>query len=71
MGDEIVLIHLGTNRIYQMNRTSARVWELLTAGHDLGSIREVMCAEFDVEEADLLREMEAFFRLLTEEKLAT
>jgi hypothetical protein len=44
---------------------------LLTAGHDLGSIREVMCAEFDVEEADLIREMEAFFRLLTEEKLAT
>lgn len=71
MGDEIVLIHLGTNRIYQMNRTSARVWELLSAGHDLESIRAVMCEEFDVDEASLMREMEAFLQLLTEEKLAT
>ena len=71
IGDEIVLIHLRTNRIYEMNRTSARVWELQVDRHDVESIRAAMCAEFDVGEADLTREMDAFFRLLVEEKLAS
>ena len=71
IGSEIVLIHLRTNRIYEMNRTSARVWELLVGRPDVESIRTVMCAEFDVGEAELTREMDAFFRLLVEEKLAS
>ena len=71
IGSEIVLIHLRTNRIYEMNRTSARVWELLVGRHDVESIRAAMRAEFDVSEAELTREMDAFFRMLVEEKLAS
>lgn len=29
LGEEIVLVHLKTNRMYSLNRTGARVWELL------------------------------------------
>jgi hypothetical protein len=27
--DEVVLVHLRTNRIYKLNETGARLWELL------------------------------------------
>src|SRR6059058_4115049 len=50
MDDQYVLVQLQTNRIYQLNRTGARLWELLEAGHDLQQAQEQMLLEFDVDE---------------------
>ena len=57
MDDQYVLIQLETNRIYQLNRTGAQLWELLEAGRDLEQAQEQMQREFDVDEQQLRREV--------------
>jgi hypothetical protein len=62
MEDQYVLVHLQTNRIYQLNRTGARLWELLEAGHDLEQAQEQMLREFDVDQLGLRNEVNALMR---------
>ena len=51
VGDEVVLVHLGTNQIYALNETGARFWELLTEGRTRAEILGALTAEFDATEA--------------------
>jgi hypothetical protein len=51
--DEIVLVHLHTNRIFSLNATGARLWKLLDAGHDRDEIHAQMTREYTVD-ADVL-----------------
>jgi hypothetical protein len=44
-----VLINLRTNRIYELNTTGTRIWELLGEGGDRAAIVEQLLQEFDVE----------------------
>ena len=69
VGDQAVLIHMRTNRIYELNRTGVRFWELLSAGHDLAEIQQRMWQEFDVAEADLAAEIEVMLTSFKEEDL--
>ena len=55
VGDEIVLVHTVTDRIYVLNRTGARVWELLCGELDQTEIESRLAEEFDVAHADLAR----------------
>jgi hypothetical protein len=57
MDDVIVLVHMHTNGIYELNTTAARVWELLEAGYHPKEIREQMLSEYDVEAAVLENEL--------------
>jgi len=57
MDDQYVLVHLRTNRIYELNRTGARLWELLETGHDLEQAQEQMLLEFDVDEQRIRNEV--------------
>src|SRR5215218_5594748 len=59
LGDEVVLVDLRSNRIFSLNRTGARVWELLATGHDWQAIRRVLLGEFDVQAEVLELELEA------------
>jgi hypothetical protein len=47
-GDEIVLVDLKTDRIYSLNRTAARVWELFSTDCDREEVRRRLLEEFDV-----------------------
>ncbi len=67
--DEVVLVHLGSNQIYKLNRTGARFWELLEQGHDLESAREQMLLEFDVGEEPLRDEIRVLVNDLVEKGL--
>jgi hypothetical protein len=58
VGDQVVLVQLRTNRIYELNRTGARLWELLQGGADLEQARDQMLLEFDVTEAELRNNLE-------------
>ncbi|MDQ2805833.1 MAG: PqqD family protein [Chloroflexota bacterium] len=58
MGDETVLVHLITNRIYELNRTGSVFWELLAAGQDREAIRTQMLRRFTVSAAALDDEIE-------------
>ena len=69
LGDELVLVHLRTNQIFILNRTGARFWELLESGADLQSIEEILLQEFEVDPAELKRELEGFVRALSTEEL--
>ncbi len=44
-----VLINLRTNKIYELNSTGTRIWELLGEGGDRTAIVEQLLQEFDVE----------------------
>jgi hypothetical protein len=59
LGGDVVLVHLRTNRIYTLNQTGARLWELLEQGHDLKRAREQMLLEFEVGEGQLRDEIRA------------
>lgn len=69
--DEVVLVHLTTNRIYVLNRTAARLWDLLCAGHERAEILRLMLQEFDVTEAHLTNEIEDLLISMTRDQLIT
>lgn len=71
VGDETVLVHLQTNKIFTLNATGARFWELLTTGLSPDEIVERMLAEFDVEEPALRAEIESLVSALAREDLVT
>jgi hypothetical protein len=48
VGDEIVLVDLNTDRIYSLNRTAARIWELMCADCDRAEVERRMLEEFDI-----------------------
>jgi hypothetical protein len=51
LDDRTVVVNLATSRIYELNRTAARLWELLEAGQDRESIERTLVDEFAVDEA--------------------
>jgi len=71
LDDEAVLVHLGTNRIYSLNPTGARFWELLTDGCPDVEIKRTLMKEFDVPPETLEAEIDALLRSLESEGLVT
>ena len=69
VGDEIVLVHLKTERMHVLNCTGARLWELLCAGRDWADIRGVILGEFDVTPVQLDAEVEELLATLRQEQL--
>ena len=57
LGDAGVLVHLRTNRIFEVNATGLRIWELAGQGRTLGEIEDTLCGEFDVDPARLRTEL--------------
>ena len=66
---EIVLVHLKTDRIFTLNRTGSRVWDLLVEGNALAEIRRRILEEFDISEDRLETELEEFVASLKREQL--
>ena len=67
--DDIVLVHLETNRIYELNPTGAALWELVGAGLDRQNIEQRLLEEFDVDQAQLADEIDDILSRLTAEDL--
>jgi hypothetical protein len=67
--EEAVLVHLKTNRIYSLNPTGARLWELIGAGNDREAAEAALIEEFDVEEGDLRKEVADMLEALAKEGL--
>ena len=60
--DEIVLVHLETNRIYELNRTASFLWDALAAGATQAELEQRLALEFDVEREQLAREIDELLR---------
>ncbi|MCI0421658.1 MAG: PqqD family protein [Acidobacteria bacterium] len=69
MGTEIVLLHLRTDRFYELNHTAARLWELLSQKCDLALIHETLLSEFEVDPGQLANEIRALLASLKSEGL--
>lgn len=69
LGDESVLVHLATNRIYALNPTAARFWSLLSSGRDRDEIERVLLDEFEVTETEVRAEIDRLAASLREEGL--
>ena len=48
MGAGVVLVHLATNRIFELNDTGARIWELINERVSEGRIVDALVREFNV-----------------------
>jgi len=62
-----VLVHLPTNRIFELNETGMRVWELLSDGESVLTMVDRLVTEFDVDSARALREVSELVARLREE----
>jgi hypothetical protein len=69
MDEQTVLVNLRTNRIFELNRTGARFWELLGDESSESQIVEQLLGEFDVPQAELEREVAGLIDSLLEEGL--
>jgi hypothetical protein len=48
VGESMVLVHLQSNRIYELNTTGSRAWELIGSGASDSEIVRLLSAEFAV-----------------------
>ena len=64
LGDQLVLVNLGDNSIFELNRTGARVWELLQETNAREELVTRLHAEFEVDEAKLSAEVDSLLQAL-------
>ena len=67
-----VLVQLDTSRIFTLNATGSRVWELLAAPaprQDIDAIEGILRNEFEGDEEQLHREVHGLLRELVDERL--
>lgn len=69
MEESAVVVNLQSDRMYELNSTAARLWELLAAGYHPEQIKQQMLQEYDLDEAQLALEMETFMARLAGEGL--
>jgi hypothetical protein len=48
LAEEVVLVNLETNRIFALNETGARFWQLLVAGCSQAEIVSCLSSEFQI-----------------------
>ena len=69
VGDEIVLVDLKTDKIYSLNRTAARIWELICADCDRAEVERRMVEEFDVARGELAEAIDELVKSMTQDGL--
>ena len=56
VGDETVILHLGSGTYFGLDPVGARIWQLMGEGKTLAEICQVMLDEYDVSREDLKRD---------------
>jgi hypothetical protein len=69
VGGEVVLVHLERDKMYSLNSTGARAWELLNDGQDLETVEATLADEFGVDRAEVRSELESLVTALEQEQL--
>jgi len=69
VGDEAVLLHLASGTYYALDPVGARAWQLLERGDTLGEVCATMSAEYEVESAQLERDVMALVQQLADHAL--
>ena len=71
LDDRFVVVNLRTNRIYELNRTAAVLWELLEAETDRSQLEPAMLERFDADPDEVRREIDETLRTLADAGLVT
>jgi hypothetical protein len=53
--DGMVLVHLATNQIFELNDTGARIWELLSTGRDSDGVVVQLMQEYGLDRNEATR----------------
>jgi hypothetical protein len=69
LGEEVILVNLKTDRVYALNPTAARLWELLAARRSVASIERKLAEEFSADGAKLSRDVAKLVATLRAKKL--
>jgi hypothetical protein len=69
LGDSAVLIRLTTNRIYELNATGARVWELVQQGMSRDEVVDRLTQEFGAAFSVIAADVDDLLRMLRDEGL--
>ncbi len=64
-----MLLHLESNRFFELNRTAARLWELLASGCNRAQLEQQMLQEFEVDPTQLAREIDGLLATLSAQEL--
>lgn len=68
---ETVLLDLASERFFGLDAVSTRVWQLLQGGADSAELVDTLLLEYDVERAELQRDIDALLAQLGEAGLIT
>ena len=66
-----MLVHLRTNKIYTLNETGSRLWELVLEGRDSASIKQELQKEYDAEPVEIEQEVDRLLTSLAAEELVS
>jgi len=69
LGDGGVLVHLRTNRIFELNETGIRIWELIGQGLTVAEMVAALQSEFEVDESVARAEIGDLLQMLGREGL--
>lgn len=69
LGESIVLIRLTTNRIYELNATGSRVWEIMQNGATRSQMIDEIAGEFDAPAETIATELDDLLTTLITEGL--
>jgi hypothetical protein len=69
MEDSALLINLTTNRMFELNPTGTRLWDLLVEGLDIDAIKARLLGDYLVEASTLDHEVQDLLTRLESEKL--
>jgi PqqD family protein of HPr-rel-A system len=69
IGEAVVLVHLETNQIFELNPTAARIYELLRDGADRAAVEAALAAEFDAPPATIAADLDRLLAELRERRI--
>jgi len=69
LGDEAVLVNLNTEVYLGLNSVGARMWTVLGSSSSIEAACDALIEEYDVDPAELRRDLAAFLDQLLDQKL--
>ena len=69
LGASSVLVSLTSNRVFELNETGARIWELVTAHVPLPDVVATLVTEFTIDEASARLQTEQLIAELVDQGL--
>ena len=69
LGGEALIIHMGTGTYFGLDEIGTRIWQLLAKHGSIETAVTVLHREYEVDDADLRRDVEGLVRKLAESNL--